>query len=129
MTPNDASDGGTDHARPRLFIVEDEMCLAMVLDDLLTDHGFDVVLSGRLADALRKADQDFDGAVLDINLGGDAVYPVAAALRERNIPFLFASAYGHPAIPADFHDAPVLQKPYAMNDLIAALDAMVRIRH
>lgn len=105
------------------------MYLAMALDDLLTDRGFDVVLSGRLADALRKADQEFDGAVLDINLGGDAVYPVAAALRRRKVPFLFASAYGHPAIPADFDDAPVLQKPYAMQDLITALDALVRSPH
>ena len=114
--------------RPRVFIVEDEMCLAMVLDDLLTAEGFDVVMAGRLADALRKADQDFDGAVLDINLGGEAVYPVATRLRERNVPFLFASAYGHPAIPQDFRDAPVLQKPYAAPDLIAALQQLVHPR-
>ena len=100
------------------------MCLAMVLDDLLTDAGYEVVSAGRLADALRKAARDFDAAVLDINLGGDAVYPVAAVLRARKVPFLFASAYGRPAIPDEFRDAPVLQKPYAMQDLIAALTAL-----
>ena len=105
------------------------MCLAMVLDDLLTEQGFDVVMAGRLVDALRQADQDFDGAVLDINLGGDAVYPVAAALRKRDVPFLFATAYGQPAIPEDFRDAPVLQKPYAVQDLMVALTALVRPRH
>ena len=63
--------------------------------------------------------------MLDNNLGADAVYPGAAALRARGVPFLFASAYGHPAIPADFRHAPVLQKPYAAQDLIAALSRLV----
>jgi len=102
------------------------MCLAMVLDDLLTAEGFDVVMAGRLPDALRQAEQDFDGAVLDINLGGDAVYPVATVLRARNVPFLFASAYGHPAVPQEFRDAPMSQKPYDAPDLIAALTRLVR---
>ena len=105
------------------------MCLAMVLDDVLTAEGYEVVSAGRLADALRKADRDFDAAILDINLGGDAVYPVAAILRAHDVPFLFASAYGRPAIPDDFRDAPVLQKPYSAQDLIAVLSSLVRPPH
>lgn len=113
-------------ARPRLLMVEDEMCLALVLADLLEDAGYDVVPVGRLQDAERLAHDGFDVAILDINLGGELVYPVAHRLRERGVPFVFASAYGVARVPEEFRDAPVLQKPYAAEAITRAVAGLLR---
>ena len=114
-----------DAPRPRVLMVEDEMCLAMVLGDLLEAEGYDVVGAGRLADAQRLAAGDFDAAILDINLGGDLVYPVARTLRERGVPFLFASAYGAAVVPAEFSGVRVVQKPYAADGITRAIAGLL----
>lgn len=101
--------------RPRVLLVEDEALVAMMMEDLLHDLGCEVVGSfGRLSaaiDWLAQAQQAPDGAVLDVNLGGgDMVFPLAHALRERGVPFAFATGYA--ALPEDgFGEVPVLQKP------------------
>src|SRR5688500_5061814 len=96
---------------PRILMVEDEMCLAMMLEDVLSDAGYEVVRAARLKDAMNIARQEhIDAAILDVNLHGEPVYPLAAQLHEAGVPFMFASAYGKPGIPEEFSGYPVMAK-------------------
>ena len=77
---------------PCILVVEDEMLVAMMLEDMLTDIGYRVVKASRLTKAASlAATADIDCAILDVNLDGETSYPVANALRQRGIPFLFSS--------------------------------------
>lgn len=102
---------------PRIMIVEDEALVALMVEDLLTDFGCEISGSfGAVDDALaylRDAATPppaLDGAVLDVNIGGTMVFPVAERLRAAGIPFVFATGYG--ALPRKgFEDVMVLHKP------------------
>ena len=110
----------------RILIVEDEMLVAMNTEDMLLDLGHEVAgLASRLEPALSLAREGaFDLAMLDVNLAGQASFPVADALRERGIPFLFATGYGIQGIAEEYRSAPVLQKPFRACDLEDALRAV-----
>jgi len=109
-----------------VLMVEDEMCLAMLLEDQLSDAGYRVLRSARLAEALALADREhIDAAVLDVNLGGQAVFPLAERLRAQGVPMVFASGYGEPGIPAEYRDCPVLQKPYPPDGVVRAVAALL----
>jgi DNA-binding response OmpR family regulator len=96
-----------------VLLVEDEMCLALMVQDLLEDAGYRVVKASRVAGALALAEAEpIDAAILDVNLAGADVFPVADALRRRGVPFLFASGYGERGLPGAFAGSRVLQKPY-----------------
>ena len=112
----------------RVLIVEDEGIVAMYIEDVLTEIGCDIVATAaRLEDALQKAEAlEFDVAMLDVNLAGELSYPVAVALRHREIPFLFATGYGAVAIPQELEGAPLLTKPFRKLDLIQALTDATR---
>jgi CheY-like chemotaxis protein len=107
----------------RVLIVEDEMLVADLLEDMLDTLG--AVVSGvaaRVPDALALVgDGAFDAAVLDVNVAGTPVTPVAEALAARGARFLFATGYGAAGVPAAFRDRAVLNKPYRAQDLEAAL--------
>lgn len=106
----------------RVLIVEDEMCLALMLEDILVDAGYDVLKAARLPAALALAQAEtIDAAILDINLAGRQVFPAADALRLRGIPFLFTSGYGDNGLPAEYLHWPMLQKPYGVERLQEAL--------
>ena len=96
-----------------MLLVEDEMLVAMMMKDMLTDLGFSVIGPySRIAEALPVARaNDLEAAVLDINLNGELVYPVAAALVERGVPIVFVTGYGAESIDRQFSQIPVLQKP------------------
>jgi CheY-like chemotaxis protein len=64
---------------------------------------------------------DFDAAMLDVHLNGKTVFPFAAELEKRHIPFLFATAYGGRGIPAEYRDHLVLEKPFGPRELQRAL--------
>jgi CheY-like chemotaxis protein len=100
----------------RLLIVEDEAMVAMMVEDMLADLGCVVVdVAGTLSRGLALvADPELalDGAILDVNLGGDKVYPVADVLAARGIPFIFATGYGISGIAESFSHVPALAKPY-----------------
>lgn len=103
-------DGAT---HPCVLLVEDEMCLAMMLQDLLEDAGYRVIKAARVPTALMLAEgEDIQAAILDVNVAGREVFPVAEELRRRGVPFMFASGYGERGVPGDFSDYPILQKPY-----------------
>jgi CheY-like chemotaxis protein len=97
----------------RLLLVEDEALTGMMMSDMLTELGFDVVGPfGRVADAIAAVgSEDIHGAVLDVNLDGEMVYPVAEAVAARGVPFVFVTGYGAEGIDARFSRIPVLQKP------------------
>lgn len=113
-------------SRNCILIVEDEMYLAMMLEDMLTDGGYRVLRAARMEDAFKLiGEEHIDAAVLDVNLHGEPVYPLAAALHERGVPFLFASAYGRPGIPGEYQQYPVLQKPYPAGAVIPAVEQLM----
>lgn len=112
--------------KPNVLMVEDEAYLAMALEDLLTDAGYHVLGAARLSDALDIADHEHvDVALLDINLQGESVYPLANRLRESGVPFAFASAYSKDTIPQDFRDCELVRKPYTSERIIEAVESMV----
>jgi CheY-like chemotaxis protein len=110
----------------RVFVVEDEIMIRMLLEDMLADLGYGVVASaGALAEAVKLArDTEFDVAILDVNLSGDAVYPVADVLMERGLPFVFSTGYGERGLPEPYRDRPMLQKPFQMENLDQALSQL-----
>jgi CheY-like chemotaxis protein len=114
----------------RLLVVEDEAMVAMLLEDMLSDLG--CVVAGSAGDLPRgmafAADEALalDAAVLDINLGGEKVFPVAEQLAARGVPFIFATGYGRDGVAAGFVRTPVLSKPYDLRALEAALVSALR---
>lgn len=116
-----------DRVQHCVLMAEDEMNLALLLEDLLVDAGYRVLRAARLSHGLALLDdgERVDVAILDINLAGVQVFPLAEALRERGIPFLFASGYGAAAVPSEFGDCPVLQKPYTAEQICEALAGLL----
>ncbi len=112
-------------ASKRVLIVEDEYLVAQLIEEFLEDCGCSVIgPCGSVASALVAVETDtFDLAVLDVNLRGEKVYPVAELLAERHIPFLFLSGYGEEAVPPDHSDWKVCSKPFRSKELIAMLEA------
>jgi len=103
----------------RVLIVEDDAMLAMALEMALSDLGCEIVaLASNLADAVPlAAEVAVDGAILDVNLAGEMIFPVADILTARGIPFIFATGYGSDGLRDCDRDRPVLQKPYQMGTL------------
>jgi CheY-like chemotaxis protein len=100
-----------DSTTRHIMVVEDEVLIAMVLVDHLQELGLATVGPfSRVADAL-KVEGEVDAAILDVNLAGEPVYPVAEMLRARGIPFVFMTGYGSASIDPRFAAVPVLQKP------------------
>ncbi len=107
----------------RILVVEDEALIAMMIEDVLGGFGCEIVGPvARLASAQQAArTREFDCAVLDVNLGGQSVHPVAEILAQRDIPFIFVTGYGTAGPDGRFDDRPVLQKPFKPTELRAAL--------
>ena len=106
----------------RLLIVEDALLLALELEAGLQEAG--AVMVGSAADvdeAMSMVDRPIDAAVLDANLNGASVLPVASALAARGIPFVFATGYGDNRFNPTGFDAPVIRKPYDVTQVTAAL--------
>lgn len=107
--------------RPRLLVVEDEAIVAMLLEDMLRLLGADIVGPvASVAAALQLVEAEvgrLDGAVLDVNLGIEPVYPVAERLAGLAIPFAFITGYGVSGIDPHYADHPVLEKPFELGDV------------
>jgi len=111
-------------AMKRVLIVEDDAIIGMMMREILSEHGlFAIGPCCSVGEALAAARGEFDCAILDLNLGGESVYPVAASLVERNVPFAFVTGYGRESIDAKFSHVPVLQKPITRESLESYLRA------
>lgn len=110
----------------RMVVVEDEPLIVMLLEDMLEELEVSVAGVAESVPAaleLLRALEGVDGAILDMNLRGRSVEPVADLLAERRIPFVFASGYGADAVTRRFEGAPVLPKPFRREALEEALRA------
>jgi CheY-like chemotaxis protein len=109
----------------RVLVVEDEGLVAMLVETMLDDLGCAVVLSAAsVREALELVSRGgFDVALLDVNLAGEKVFPVADELRRLGVPFAFASGYGADGLRPDLQDVPIIQKPFQLDHLKAALSA------
>ena len=113
----------------KVFVVEDESLVAMQLEDMLSDFGCDIVgLAMRVRRAIEMlADaRAIDVAILDVNIGGDKVYPVAELFRDRKVPIVFATGYGRAGVEDAWQHCEILQKPYTAADVAAKIGLAVR---
>ena len=97
----------------RVLLVEDEILVAMMMKDILTELGFSVVGPfSRLGEAMIAAvHEEINAGIIDVNLGGEFVYPVADVLAARKIPFVFITGYGVESIDSRFGYVPIVKKP------------------
>jgi CheY-like chemotaxis protein len=111
----------------RILLVEDESFVSMLIEDMLLELGAGSVETAmRLEEAERAArEKAVDIAVLDVNLAGRRSYPVAEVLKERGIPFLFATGYGSVGHDAGWRGSPTLKKPFETRDLQRALEEVI----
>lgn len=108
----------------RVLVVEDEALVAMDLEMILEDLGCSVVGPVMRFDrALELIDKDVaaDVAILDVNLGGQQVFPLAERLMDRHLPIIFATGYDWSAVPEKWRSWPTLQKPYTVEDVAQRL--------
>jgi CheY-like chemotaxis protein len=108
----------------RVLIVEDEALVALMIEDLVSDFGCEIAGSfARVSDALAVAESlACDVAILDVNVAGEEVYPLAERLRRRGIPIVFSTGYGGTGLRRDFQGAPVIAKPFDEVRLRRALE-------
>jgi FixJ family two-component response regulator len=97
-------------AQNGVLVVEDEYLIRMLLEDMLADLGYAV--AGAVA-------------ILDVNLDGEEIFPVADILAERGLPFVFVTGYGERVLPDRYRDRPTLQKPFQANQLDVALSGLL----
>jgi CheY-like chemotaxis protein len=102
-----------------VFLVEDEVMIRMMVADMLEELGYSVVAeAGEISEAIRLAQSaQFDLAILDVNVNGKVISPVAELIDSRNIPFVFATGYGSSGLPEEYRDRPALQKPFQVETL------------
>ena len=108
---------------PRVLVVEDEMPVALLIEDMVGELAYEIAaIVPRLEDAMQYKDSgSFDLAILDVHLDGKMVFPFAAELEAREIPFLFVTAYGPRGVPQEFRHHHILQKPFGPLELRRAL--------
>lgn len=107
----------------RVLLVEDEFLVALLVEDALTEAGC-VVLGpfSRVRQALDALHGlEVDAAVLDVNVAGEMVFPVAEALEARGVPFLFVTGYGQSVLPWDRPHWEACAKPFEVDDLFLRL--------
>ncbi len=111
----------------RIMVVEDEVLIAMLIETSLQDHGCEIVGPfGRLHEATRAAEMEtLDAAIMDVNLAGERIFPVAEILWRRAVPFLLLSGYGETALPEDRRYWKLQSKPFEMNRVLATVGEMI----
>jgi CheY-like chemotaxis protein len=107
-----------------VFLVEDEVMIRMMVADMLEELGYRVVAeAGEINEAIRLAQSaEFDLAILDVNVNGKVISPVAELIKARNRPFIFATGYGSSGLPEEYRDRPALQKPFQLETLARMID-------
>ena len=108
----------------RVLVIEDESLVAMLLETILEDMGCAVVgPESNIDDGLISAttEASLDAALLDVNVAGREVFPVAEALRARGVPFVFSTGYGEAGLPEHWRGNPTIQKPFTEGAIRDAL--------
>ncbi|HRO00120.1 response regulator [Nitrobacter sp.] len=107
-----------------VFLVEDEVMIRMMVADMLEELGYSIAAeAGDIEQALQLArTTNFDIAILDVNVNGKLISPVAEVIEGRNRPFIFATGYGTQGLPPEYRNRPSVQKPFQMD----GLDAVIR---
>lgn len=116
----------------RVLVVEDESLVAMLLETMLEDMGCTVFgTAARIEDALEMIAGDArpDAALLDVNVAGQTVYPVAEALDRKGVPLVFSTGYGQGGLAAGWEGRPTVQKPYTEAMIRDALMRVLDIRN
>lgn len=113
----------------RVLLVEDEMLVAMTLEDMLIELGYRIAgIATNLETAVESArNLEFDLAFLDINLNGHYSLPVAEILQQRCIPFIFQTGYGAQGVDIGGFHAAVVTKPFTAADIERAIEAAVKL--
>jgi PAS domain S-box-containing protein len=111
----------------RVLVVEDEPLIAMDIEGTLSAHGFSVVgPAGTLDGALKLVEQGgFDAALIDANLDGEPVDPLAAELTAKGIAFAFVTGYGRDTLPSAYAETPVLKKPFFSEQLLDLVEQLI----
>lgn len=115
-------------ANRRVLVVEDEYFIADDMAQALVTLGAEVLGPVPTRDealALLRSAERIDFAVLDINLQGEPVFPVAEALTRLSIPFVFATGYGELSVPPDYKDVSRWEKPFTAQDLAKAIPTLL----
>ncbi|WP_420471687.1 response regulator [Brevundimonas sp. FT23042] len=114
----------------RVLIVEDESLVAMLLETILEDMGCTPVGPASSVDeglALVAGDEALDAALLDVNVAGRQIFPVAQALKDRGVPFVFSTGYGEGGLPDDWRGQRTIQKPFTEAAVRDALMAAIGV--
>lgn len=114
----------------RVLVIEDESLVAMLLETILDDMGCSVVgPESNIDDGLRSATHEaaLDAALLDVNVAGREVFPVAEALKARGVPFVFSTGYGEAGLPEHWRGHPTIQKPFTEGAIRNALMKVLNI--
>jgi DNA-binding NarL/FixJ family response regulator len=112
-----------------VLVVEDETLVLFNLEDTLTELGCIIVgpaMRLHQAESLVASASEIDVAILDVNLGGVPVFPIAEQLRLRGIRLIFATGYGREGLPEEWRSYPVLMKPYMGEEVTRVLQEVVR---
>lgn len=114
--------------RGSVFLVEDEVMIRMMVADMLQELGYTIAAeAGEIGEAIRLAQTTyFDLAILDVNVNGKVISPVAELLSAANRPFIFATGYGSSGLPEEYRDRPSLQKPFQIETLGKMIEATLR---
>ncbi len=114
-------------AGKRIMVVEDEALISMMIEESLVDHGCKTVGPlARVDAAMRAAETEtIDAALIDVNLAGTPIYPVADILARRGIPYGFLTGYGEMGLHEAYRQRPVLKKPFTQKNLIALVTSLV----
>jgi len=110
-----------------IFLVEDEALIRMMIIGMLDELGHSVVAeAGNIQEGTVLAETaEFDVALLDINVGGESIVPIAEIVRGRGLPFLFITGYAQIGLSEPFVEQPVLQKPFVITSLADAIEKVL----
>jgi len=111
-----------------VFLVEDDVMIRMMVADMLVELGYSIAAeAGDIDQGIKLArTTSFDIAILDVNINGKMISPVAEVIEARNRPFIFTTGYGAHGLPPEYRERPALQKPFQMETLAEMIERTLK---